>query len=263
MKKTVAVVSRVLSIALLLSFVNNVSADEATMVKAPRSHEEMMKAPRDDAQTGAVIGCCTCSGEDNLECEILKEAKLIETKIDQLQSSFDECCEELNSKLDELQITVDIDFAGTFTAIAELQATVDVDFAGTWTAIEEVQTTLESCCEGLNDKLDTDFAGTWTAIEELQSTQDACCDELNSKLDVLQTTIDTDFAGTWTAVEEVQTTLDTCCADLHGDFVETWTVLGSPMETIAQSTLDTVLDVNATTTMNIIEWLKLIYNKVK
>ncbi len=209
MKKTVAIVSRVLSIALLLSFVNNVSADEAAMLKAPRSHEEMMKAPRDDAQTGAVIGCCTCSGEDNLECEILKEAKLIETKIDQLQSSFDECCEELNSKLDVLQTTV------------------DTDFAGTWTAIEEVQTTLESCCEGLNDKLDEDFAGTWTAIEELQSTQDACCEEL------------------------------------HGDFVETWTVLGDPNETIAQSTLDTVLDVNETTTMNIIEWLKLIYNKVK
>lgn len=209
MKKTVAIVSRVLSIALLLSVVNNVSADEVAMLKAPRSHEEMMKAPRDDAQTGAVVGCCTCSGEDNLECEILKEAKLIETKIDQLQSSFDECCEELNSKLDVLQTTV------------------DTDFAGTWTAIEEVQTTLESCCEGLNDKLDEDFAGTWTAIEELQSTQDACC------------------------------------ADLHGDFVETWTVLGSPTETIAQSTLDTVLDVNATTTMNIVEWLKLIYNKVK
>lgn len=245
MKKTVAIVSRVLSIALLLSFVNNVSADEVAMLKAPRSHEEMMKAPRDDAQTGAVVGCCTCSGEDNLECEILKEAKLIETKIDQLQSSFDECCEELNSKLDVLQTTV------------------DTDFAGTWTAIEEVQTTLESCCEGLNDKLDEDFAGTWTAIEELQSTQDACCDELNSKLDVLQTTVDIDFAGTWTSIEELQSTQDACCEELHGDFVETWTVLGDPNETIAQSTLDTVLDVNETTTMNIIEWLKLIYNKVK
>jgi hypothetical protein len=118
-----------------------------------------------------------------------------------------------------------------------------------------------SCCEELQEDMDIlieccnevreDIRETWTMI-------DNCCDELSR-----------DFRETWTMIDD-------CCDELSRDFRETWTILdalgiadccdvvGLKGDVLDPSiTPSTILDVNITNTMTIIQWLKAIYDKVK
>lgn len=103
---------------------------------------------------------------------------------------------------------------------------------------------------GLGSKMDAlsvDFQETWTILDNIGTSP-----TLESKVDALAI----DFQETWTALGSIE--ID------PSDFQETWTLIGDTAGTLdASITPTTIMDINATTTLSVIDWLKAIYDKVK
>lgn len=97
---------------------------------------------------------------------------------------------------------------------------------------------------------------------------------IDSKIDVIDAEVDTIFSKICTIDSKIDViddevefaisklcTIDSKIDELFIDFQETWTILGANADPVP--TPNAVLDVNATTTYTVLQWLKAIYHKVK
>jgi len=88
---------------------------------------------------------------------------------------------------------------------------------------------------------------------------------VDSKLDVIDSKIDLiEPGGLNSKLDIIDSKLDVIDAEIQDGFAETWTAIGASGDQVPGSiTPTTVLDVNSTTSFSVIQWLKIIYEKVK
>ncbi len=188
---------------------------------------------------------------------IESKAEVISSKIDTIPGavapelwSIESKSEVISSKIDDISTEINNDFHATWTV---LQTIIDE----TWS--------IESKAEAISSKIDdlsVDFHDTWTIIKALDTelwSIESKAEVISSKVDDLAIEINNDFHDTWTM--------------LNGITGETWSIeskseaisskIGQENDTIYAFSASDVIDVNATTTLSVFQWLKLIYQKVK
>ena len=193
--------------------------------------------------------------EENWSIE--SKAEVISSKIDTISGavtpelwSIESKSEVISSKIDDVSTEINDDFHATWTV---LQTIIDE----TWS--------VESKAEAISSKIDdlsVDFHDTWTIIQALDTelwSIESKAEVISSKVDDLAIEINNDFHDTWTM--------------LNGITGETWSIeskteaisnkIGQENDTIYAFSASDVIDVNATTTLSVFQWLKLIYQKVK
>jgi len=206
---------------------------------------QVERSPREDAPClgCGIIPCATAgSGTDTI-----------------IQASLT----SINRSLNFIKAFLLSDIVETFTITGDVSGLAELtltSFQETWTAIEAIGTlgldVIESkidvidesvfAIESKIDELAVDFQETWTILDAIEAVDFGV---IESKVDVIDD-----------SVFEIESKVD----ELAVDFQETWTLIGDTADTLDGSiTSSAILDINATTTLSVIQWLKAIYDKVK
>ncbi len=227
---------------------------------------------------------------------IESKAEVISSKIDTIPGavapelwSIESKSEVISSKIDDISTEINNDFHATWTVlqtiidenwsieskaevisskIDDISTEINNDFHATWTVLQTIideTWSIESKAEAISSKIDdlsVDFHDTWTIIKALDTelwSIESKAEVISSKVDDLAIEINNDFHDTWTM--------------LNGITGETWSIeskseaisskIGQENDTIYAFSASDVIDVNATTTLSVFQWLKLIYQKVK
>lgn len=240
-----------------ISFISLTLCWNGTLTSETKKTKQITKAPRECLNCG-VVTCGTSSASATSDVIIQGSLASINTSLNFIKAFL------LSDLVETFTITGDV--GGLISLTEELFE----DFRETWTILDtiggcdlqfieskidvldvnlEIVDDRAESIESKVDELFEDFQETWTILDSLES-----CDLqfVESKIDELFV----DFQETWTALGSIVIDPE--------DFQETWTLIGNTSDTLDGSiTPATVMDVNATTTLSVIQWLKAIYDKVK
>ena len=209
--------------------------------------------------------------EENWSIE--SKAEVISSKIDAIDFNVTATV-DLSSVYSKLDIIIDENWSieskseVISSKIDDVSTEINNDFHDTWTVLQTIideTWSIESKSEVISSKIDdlsVDFHDTWTIIQALDTelwSIESKAEVISSKVDDLAIEISNDFHDTWTV--------------LNGITGETWSIeskaeaisskIGQENDNILAFSASDVIDVNATTTLSVFQWLKLIYQKVK
>jgi hypothetical protein len=147
----------------------------------------------------------------------------IDSRLDVIEDTLDDCCFSLESKLDNLTVSASCDVSSISSKLDDccfsLESKLDnltvsascsasCDFGGTFTVLAAIESILETCCSSLGDSLFGLNGNVTGGFNTVNSKLDECCFNLESKLDNLTVSASCDLTL-------VESKLDDCCFSLE------------------------------------------------